>query len=94
MTEEQINHLESIIKNWLNNGAQCNSSLKPYKRSLYPTYNPGIRTKRTDQSRNRSLHKSKTNKKLNHNHSIRSSQNTMIQMCEDFLQNNRKLLNI
>jgi hypothetical protein len=86
MTEEQINHLESIIKNWLNNGAHCISSLKPYTRSLYPTYNPGIRTKQVDRSRNRSSYKSKTNKK--------SSQNTMIQMCEDFLRNNRKLLKI
>jgi hypothetical protein len=88
MTEEQMNRLESIIKNWLNNGAQCNSSLKPYKRSLYPTYNPGIRTKRTDRSRNHNLHKSKTNKKSN------PSQSTMIQICEDFLRNNRKLLKI
>ncbi|CAF0806931.1 unnamed protein product [Rotaria sordida] len=90
MAEEQINHLESIIKNWLNNGAQCNSSLKPYTRSLYPTYNPGIRTKRIDHN----LHKSKTNKKSNHNQLILSNQSMMIKMCEDFLRHNRELLNI
>lgn len=78
-----MNRLESIIKNWLNNGAQCNSSLKPYTRSLYPTYNPGIRTKRINQSQKR---KSKINKK--------SNQSSMIQMCEDFLRKNRKFLKI
>jgi hypothetical protein len=75
MTEEQMKRLESIIKNWLNNGAQCNSSLKPYTRSIYPTYNPGIRSK------NRRSNKLKTTKK--------SNRNSMIQMCEDFLRNNR-----
>ena len=58
MTEEQIKRLESIIKNWLNNGAQCNSSLEPYTRSLYPTYNPGIRT------RNRRSNKRRTRNSL------------------------------
>ncbi|CAF0962017.1 unnamed protein product [Adineta steineri] len=86
MSEEQINYLETIIKKWLNNGAQCNSALKPYSRSLVPTYNPGIRTKQVHHKQNRHLHKSKTNKK--------SNQSTMIQMCEDFLYKNRKLLNL
>ncbi len=89
MTEEQMNRLESTIKNWLNKGAQCNSSLQPYTRSLYPTYNPGIRTKRSDRNRNSS--KSNTNKKSKHHHPIRSNQSSMIEMCEDFLRNNRKL---
>jgi hypothetical protein len=86
MTDEQINRLELIIKNWLKNGAQCTSSLEPYTRSLYPTYNPGIRTKRADRTRNRTSYKSKTKKK--------SNQSKMIQMCEDFLRNNQQLLNI
>ncbi|CAF0753775.1 unnamed protein product [Rotaria sp. Silwood1] len=90
MAEEQINRLESIIKNWLNNGAPCNSSLKPYTRSLYPTYNPGIRTKHIDHN----SYKSKTNKKSNHNQSTIPNQSTMIKMCEDFLRHNRELLNI
>ncbi len=81
MTEEQMKRLESIIKNWLNKGAQCNSSLKPYTRSLYPTYNPGIRTKQTDRSRNRRSSKLQATRK--------SNQSSMIQMCEDFLRNNR-----
>jgi hypothetical protein len=89
MTEVQMNRLESIIKTWLNDGAQCNSSLKPYTRSLYPTYNPG---KRTNKNRNRSLKKSKSNKKSNR--SITSSRSTMIQICEDFLRDNRDLLNV
>jgi hypothetical protein len=57
MTSEQMKRLESIIKNWLNNGAQCNSSLEPYTRSLYPTYNPGTRT-RTRRSNKRKTHNS------------------------------------
>jgi hypothetical protein len=90
MSEEQMNRLELIIKNWLNNGAQCTSSMKPYTRSLYPTYNPGIRTKRA----NRGSYKSKSTKKSNHNYSITSNQSKMIQMCEDFLRQNRKLLKL
>ncbi|CAF3186993.1 unnamed protein product [Rotaria socialis] len=90
MADEQVHHLESIIKNWLNNGAQCNSSLKPYKRSLYPTYQPGSRTKRTDYS----PQKSQPNKKPNHNRSILPNKSIMIEMCEDFLRNNKDLLNI
>ena len=89
MTEEQMKRLESTIKNWLNNGAQCNPSLKPYKRSLYPTYHPGIRMK------NRRSHQQKRHqnpKKHHHHHpSIQSNRSSMIQMCEDFLRNNRKL---
>jgi hypothetical protein len=88
MSEEQMNRLESIIKNWLNNGAQCTSSLKPYTRSLYPTYNPRPRTKRADLSSN----KSQTHQKSNRNPSIKSKQSTIIQMCEDFLRNHRDLL--
>ena len=53
-----MNRLELIVKNWINHGAQCNASVKPYTRSLYPTYNPGIRTKRYSK-----LRKSKTHRK-------------------------------
>lgn len=47
MSEQEMNHLELIIKNWINQGAPCNPQLKPYKRSLYPTY---YRRKRTNNS--------------------------------------------
>ena len=64
MTEEQMNRLESIIKTWLNNGAKCNSALKAYERSLYPTYDPGLRTKReTSPDRSSSKTKKKKQKK-------------------------------
>lgn len=38
MSEEQTKYLQSIIQTWFSNGAQCSSALKPYQRSLYPTY--------------------------------------------------------
>jgi hypothetical protein len=78
MTEEQMNRLELIVKNWINHGAQCNTSVKVYTRSLYPTYNPGIRTRK----RYSKLRTSKTHQK------------PMIQLCEDFLRKNRKLLKL
>lgn len=78
-----MNQLELIIKKWLNNGGKCNSSIKPYTRSLYPTYNPGIR------NRKHHLYSSKTKKKSKLN---QSNQNVMIQMCEDFLKKNKKLI--
>lgn len=87
MVEQRIHHLETIIQNWLNNGAPCNPSLKPYMRSLYPTYRSGIRTPKTDHNRKIS----QTNKKSTENQSILSNQDLMIQMCEDFLRHNRDL---
>lgn len=45
MSEQQMNRLELIIQNWINQGAPCDPSLKPYKRSLEPTYHRQKRTK-------------------------------------------------
>lgn len=89
MTEEQMNRLESIIRTWLNNGAKCNSALKAYERSLYPTYDPGLRTKRQTSSDRSSSKKKKTSH--HPHHSIRSNDSVMIQLCEEFLRNNPDL---
>ncbi|UJR35878.1 hypothetical protein I4U23_028621 [Adineta vaga] len=95
MSEEKMNYLESIIKTWLNTGAQCSSSLKPYTRSLYPTYNQGIRTKRAHRRVNHhNKHKSKTKKRSKRTLSVKSNRNSMIHICEDFLRNHRELLDI
>ena len=91
MTEKHINYLQSIINNWLNNGAPCTTSLKPYERSSRATYNSGRRRKRSKHK----PYQSQIKKQSNPNHLTRiSKQTTMIQMCEDFLRNNRELLNI
>ncbi|CAF1409514.1 unnamed protein product [Adineta ricciae] len=94
MSEEQVNRLETVIRTWLNAGAQCSSSLKPYTRSLYPTYKPGIRVKRTHRRETRSRRRSHAKKSSKRVLSTKSSRNSMIQVCEDFLRNHRRLLDI
>lgn len=78
MSEERTKYLESIIRKWFNNGARCNPSLKPYKRSLFPTYNPNRRINRNRKSR----------------HRRRSTNKSMRELCEEFLRKNRHLLKI
>jgi hypothetical protein len=83
MTYEQTHRLQSIISTWLNHGASCSSTLKPYTRSLYPTYSAGRHMKHK-----RPLRKNAT---LNHDWTS-SSQHAMQQLCEDFLRQNADLI--